>query len=116
MTSWSDEYRNLKALEDLTAEAIGRCKKALILNPTESDAADLNSMVIELETKATLARDRINAILNSRQAIKPPSSEQVDRVKKLAAQVEAQTNATLTASATLEFGGKVIDLVNELAS
>lgn len=114
--NWSDEYVNVRRLMIATIEAIAKVEKALISNPTESEARKLNSLLVELQAKETVLRDRRDALLDNRTNITPPSDEQVERVKALAREVEALTGANIVASAAIEIATKAVGLASELVT
>ncbi len=114
--SWIVEMKLYKNASDLTVDMITTTKQALRDNPTESEARELNGQLVELQLKKTLLDERLSAIIGTRTPIRPPSEEELDRVKDLTSQVETQTNSATTVSNSIALAGKVVDFITEVSA
>ena len=114
--SWVDEMKFYTNASDLTVDIITTIKQALRDNPTESEARELNGQLVELQLKKTLLDERLSAIVGTRTSIRPPTANQLELVKGLTSQVEAQTNSATTVSNSIALAGKVVDFITEVSA
>ena len=112
--SWRDAFREIRDAHTLVIDAERRTRQALNHNPSHMEQRRLNNRLVELGlAKAQLGSRRV-AILRERRAIVDPTPQQVDKVKRLTMEVQSQTSATLSISMALDFGGRVLDVANEI--
>jgi hypothetical protein len=92
------------ALEEaisLVLDAITLAEKGLEMNPSLEEERALNETLNNLDLKRAAIRAKLDALIAKTRQVSGPTQEQVARISVLAAQVGAQTNASVTASAAV---------------
>jgi hypothetical protein len=100
----------------LVFRAIGTARKGLEKNPTKEDERELNETLVDLERKRTEIRAKLNALIAGERQVVTPTAAQVKEISNLTAQVEALTNASITASAAVALTAKILSLATDIAA
>ncbi len=99
----------------LVLDTIAIANKGLLKNPSKEDERKLNRTLAKLELERADIRAKLDAIIAGESDIVGPTSGQVQEISSLTAEVEAVTNANLTASAAVALSSRVLTLATEVA-
>lgn len=99
----------------LIFKGIALAEKGLEMNPSKEEERDLNATLIDLEAQRAEIQAKLDALIAKSRVVAGPTQEQVERIAELTAQVEAQTNASVTASASVALTSRVLALASEVA-
>lgn len=100
----------------LVFKAIALARKGLEKNPSTEEGRELNETLNELERQRTEIQAKMDALIANARAVAGPTPEQVARMSALTAEVGAQTNASVTASAAVALSARALALATEVAS
>lgn len=100
----------------LVLRGIGTAQKGLEKNPTKEEERELNETLVQLERKRAEIRAKLDAMIAATRQVVSPTAAQVQEISNLTAEVEALTNASVTASAAVALTSKILTLATEIAS
>lgn len=100
----------------LVLRAIGTAQKGLEKNPSKEEERELNETLVVLERKRAEIRAKLNALIAGGRQVVSPTAAQVKEVSRLTAEVEALTNASITASRAVALTSKILSLASEIAT
>jgi hypothetical protein len=100
----------------LVLRAIGAAQKGLEKNPSKEEERELNETLLELELRRAEIRAKLDALIAATRQVVFPTAAQVKEISKLTAEVEALTNASITASAAVAVTSRVLSLASEIAA
>ena len=106
----------LGELLSLVIDAIALAEKGLEKNPSKEDERQLNETLNDLEIKRGEIQAKLNAMIAQTRQVADPTQAQVAQISQLTAQVGAQTNASVTASAAVALTSRVLALATEVAA
>ena len=93
-----DPYLDLADALDLVFFGMATCEKALLMNPNKEEQRKLSRIQARLELERADIVAAMNAIIQQA-PYPPPTAAQVAEIARLSAEVEKQTNATISVSA-----------------
>ncbi len=99
----------------LTFDAIAIAQKGLLRNPSKEEERKLNRTLAKLELERTDIRAQLDALIAGEQNIVGPTLDQVQEISRLTAEVDALTNASLTASGAVALASRILALATEVA-
>jgi len=100
----------------LVFRAIGMAQKGLEKNPSKEEERELNETLVELERKRAEIRAKLDALIAGSRQVASPTTAQVKKVSDLTAEVEAATNASITASGAVALTSRILSLASEIAA
>jgi len=114
--------RNLKILESLLKtsflliDAERLVKKALLEDPIEEKAQELEDKLDVIAQKMLVVNEKINAIPAGGPQVTPPTAEMLEGIKSLTDEVERLTKTVQNVDATIKLATGVINLAAEVAA
>jgi hypothetical protein len=100
----------------LVFEAIKLAEKGLEMNPSKEDERALNETLGNLERKRAELQAKLDALISQSRQFPGPTAQQVAEVSRLTREVEAVTNASITASRAVALTSRVLALATEVAA
>ena len=99
----------------LVIDAIALAEKGLERNPSREEERELNQTLIDLEERRAEIQAKLDALVDGTQQLAGPTRAQVAQISSLTGQVEAETNASETASGAVTLSARVLALATEIA-
>jgi serine protease inhibitor ecotin len=96
--------------------AIALAEKGLEKNPSPDDERALNQTLIDLELQRAEIQAKIDALIAQTRNLPGPTAKQVAEISRLTGEVEAVTNASLTASRAVALTSRTLALATEVAT
>jgi len=99
----------------LVFAAIALAEKGLEKNPSTDEERTLNQTLNDLELQRAALQAKIDALIQQTRHIPGPTAKQVAEVSQLTQEVEAVTDASLTASRAVTLTSRTLALATEVA-
>jgi hypothetical protein len=100
----------------LVFEAIALAEKGLEMNPTKEEERALNETLVKLEVKRAELEAMRDALISQSRRLPGPTAPQVAEVSRLTGEVEALTNASITASRAVALTSRALAVATEIAA
>lgn len=104
-----------KALH-LVFVAIALAEKGLEKNPSPDEERALNATLNDLERQRAEIQAKIDALIAQTRKLPGPTAKQVAEISRLTVEVEAVTDASLTASRAVALTARALALATEVAT
>ena len=99
----------------LVFDAIALAQKGLLKNPSKEQERKLNRTLARLELERADIHAQILALIAKKGAVPRPTTAQVKEISDLTAEVDALTNASITASGAVALTSKILGLATEIS-
>jgi hypothetical protein len=100
----------------LVFEAIALAEKGLEKNPSTDEERVLNENLVALELQRAEIQGMINDLIAQTRTLPGPTAKQVAEISNLTGEVEAVTNASVTASRAVALTSRALALATEVAN
>ena len=100
---------------DLVFDAIAAAERALRSNPSVEEGRVLNEQLNNLRLRQASIEAQLTAIAAGTLRLPPPSQQLVDRISRLAGEVDALRQGAARASSAVAFGSRVLTVAAEAA-
>lgn len=106
----------LREALDLVFAAIALAEKGLEMNPSTDEERVLHDTLNDLELRRAALQAKIDALIAQTRTIPGPTAKQVAEISQLTRDVEAVTDASLTASRAVALTSRTLALATDVAA